>query len=1784
MSDIPSARRIHTTFHPSLPGLGQLRTFVQDLRNPLLRNGMLLTLSAVMSAAIGFGYWAIVARHYDAGTVGTNSAAISMAMLTAAVAQLNLASAMARFVPTAGRSTRRLVAGAYLVTTAFALLIAVGTVLLVPVISPETSFLDHPETQLLFVVGTVGCTLFVLQDGVLAGLRRTVLVPIENVAVALIKIGMVVVFAALVPATGIFLSWAASLLISIPILGAYLFLWAIPRHAAATEKRGSLPPLGQLSRFVTADYVGAVCSIGAATLMPIVVLSRLGSVETAYFSIAWAIANTIHLVNVNLGMSLVVETAADQSELTHKARQVMLHSARLVIPVVVGLLILAPFILGIFGAEYRAGSDVLRLMALAAIPNIVVVTAISSARARRRLKLLLAIQIANIVLTLGLALVLLEPFGLTGAGLALLVSQTSIACVLLLRRNLWLSTPRSRTRLFVSVGHALGRTVPEFVIRAVAVLLRSRAVKRMSRSFETLLVRRRSRDAKAEADAFLRSTISSEWSDAESLPTETDMHVAVLNRSAHGPVAVLKIARTELAAAELRAQHKALTELHHHHGLGTWRRHLPRTLFFRSDSDTVTSVETYFPGEDLATMIDRRPDHLDTLVPAAIASIDELHSATAELVVVDEETLASWVDGPLQDVASVCRTITPSYLSVVDDLGATLRNALRERVMMVGWTHGDFHAGNVRVSSETGAVSGIVDWGGARRDHPVVLDDYFMILTSSCLIDRSELGTVVRRRLRDGGLSEREHTIRETAYSSRESLLRGEEPDERIMVLLTWLHHVAVLCRTCTAHSEDRVWWVLNGLPVLRMFVDIRSDFDRHADTARSQTIGVNSPAAFAGPAQDGAGDGGRTRVLPPATSDFAPHPTEAPRVAPVGVVTASVVICAYTERRWGLLCRAVESVRSQTHQPEEIIVVVDHNQRLLERARVEFDDVTVVPNRHEPGLSGARNTGVSIATAEIVAFLDDDAAADSGWLAAISAPYHDPEVLGVGGLVEAEWQIARPRWFPPEFDWVVGCSYRGLPTRRTEVRNMIGASMSLRRAPVAEAGGFATELGRVGTKPLGCEETELCIRLAQKHSGGVHIHEPDAKVRHYVTAERAKWSYFRSRCYSEGLSKAAVSARTGTDRALSSEQQYLTTTIPQGLKRELADVARGRVGSLAAILAMIVGVTTTLAGYAVGTTIGRERTTSGASPRQSALVLFPHLGVLPYLGVLAAASLWIVSLPRIDVSLMGDYGLLPLLPVTFWAGLAVLLVSFGLSVRRDSVPIWVYAAHVGVLIAILHATPTILYDTLRYSWAWKHIGIVDYFQRNPAVDPTFGELSAYQFWPAFFNANATLVKAGGLDSALGYAAWAPPFFNVLLLGPLFLIFREFSGDKRLIWTAITIFYLGAWVGQDYFAPQAVSFFLYLTVLALVLRYQKPTVPAHTRRCVAAFAIVPIMAGIVPTHQLTPLMTVMALGILAVFRARKTWVLTAVMLALTLGWDILFAGPWLAADLAGLAAAFGDAGGNAGSGFIDLAAGSRSQVVVAQFDRALSAGVWFLAAVGLFRRFRTPRGILRHRELALPLLAVAPLPLILSNDYGGEMIFRVYLLGLPFVAFYAAAAFFPDRRTGRLVPTNRRTWVSLVALPAVLILMVTGFAFGYYGKEQTANFTTGEHAVAQFVYGVAPRGSLIVGATNGFPWAFKNFEFYDHMWFSTFELEDRQAILDDPEGMFADIMNPVEHHHSYLVITRSQQEDMVLSGDLPEDALPRIEQILEESPRFTLIYRNPDAVVFTLTQPSPEEP
>jgi glucosyl-dolichyl phosphate glucuronosyltransferase len=285
---------------------------------------------------------------------------------------------------------------------------------------------------------------------------------------------------------------------------------------------------------------------------------------------------------------------------------------------------------------------------------------------------------------------------------------------------------------------------------------------------------------------------------------------------------------------------------------------------------------------------------------------------------------------------------------------------------------------------------------------------------------------------------------------------------------------------------------------------------------------------------------------------------------------TVTVVICAYTEDRWLLLQQAVASVEAQIFPPIEIIVCIDHNDKLLRMSEERFVEgrlaaaipLTVVANKYDGRLGSARNTAVELARGEVVAFLDDDAAASADWLDRLTAPYDDAQVAAVGGAPLPVFERGRPRWFPHEFYWVFGCAYRGLPSSRGPLAHLIGANMSARHSVLQEIGGFHSD---------NHDDMDMCHRIA--HARYQVIYEPFATVHHAVPAVRTTWRYFWRRCYFVNQGKVEVFANMEQAAGLGSELGFVTHIIPLGVLLETRNLLRGDLYGLVRVAAMVAGV-----------------------------------------------------------------------------------------------------------------------------------------------------------------------------------------------------------------------------------------------------------------------------------------------------------------------------------------------------------------------------------------------------------------------------------------------------------------------------------------------------------------------------------------------------------------------------------------------------------------------------------
>jgi glycosyltransferase involved in cell wall biosynthesis len=308
-----------------------------------------------------------------------------------------------------------------------------------------------------------------------------------------------------------------------------------------------------------------------------------------------------------------------------------------------------------------------------------------------------------------------------------------------------------------------------------------------------------------------------------------------------------------------------------------------------------------------------------------------------------------------------------------------------------------------------------------------------------------------------------------------------------------------------------------------------------------------------------------------------------------------SVVICAYTMKRLEDTQKAVESAMNQTLKPVEIIVSVDSNEELAQSLKVKLPPETkVVLNQATQGVSATRSLGISLATGDVVACMDDDAIAEKDWLETLVRPVLSSNVAIIGGRCILSWQGGkRPLWFAEELDWIVGGTYKGMPVNGRDIRNVSSCNMAGYKSTYEKVGFFSGDIGAVGGKRRGGEEAEFCLKVAKAFPDKTIIYEPNAVVHHKVHVFRVTMNYLIRRSFDEGFSKALLQRSIKSGGILSTENSYLNyvlfTSIPQRLKEFY------RKGRLLQAGAIIISIVSTGTGYLVGKA-GRAKTTKKES------------------------------------------------------------------------------------------------------------------------------------------------------------------------------------------------------------------------------------------------------------------------------------------------------------------------------------------------------------------------------------------------------------------------------------------------------------------------------------------------------------------------------------------------------------------------------------------------------------
>lgn len=575
------------------------------------------------------------------------------------------------------------------------------------------------------------------------------------------------------------------------------------------------------------------------------------------------------------------------------------------------------------------------------------------------------------------------------------------------------------------------------------------------------------------------------------------------------------------------------------------------------------------------------------------------------------------------------------------------------------------------------------------------------------------------------------------------------------------------------------------------------------------------------------------------------------------------------------------------------------------------------------------------------------------------------------------------------------------------------------------------------------------------------------------------------------------------------------------------------------------------------------------------------HDGLYAALALLGAVVSCLAA-TTVTLPVESDLGLVASLPAAYWAGLAAIngALAMALFTRRSRPNAWLMALLLGTLVLVMFGAAAMVTDDPRGEVSWRHVGIADTLQRTGEINP---EVDAYFNWPGFFALLALVSKTTGVG-ALEIALWAPVVTVVLWLLALAMIVRTLTDDPRRLWLTLWVFCLGNWQDQDYLSPQAFGLFLHLCVLALLLgslrantprfqglapakllRWWRGRTPAEPdpRRRVAALVVCALLIVVVTgSHQLTPFMLLVAIGVLTV--AGRSWAPGLLLLALVV------VGIWLAFPASSYLEGhppLADIGldTTTTANVSERVAGSPGHLLIVQLRMALAAGLWLVAAVGVLVDRRRGRFDLRP-----VLLMAAPFVVLPAQSYGGEMLIRVSLFSLPFTAYLAAGALLPRRW-----PPRRRV-VRAVGLGLLCSALAAVTVIGRYGNAAFDMFTHPEIVAAQKMYELAPKGATVIAAAHPTPWSNREYVERNHR-----TIKDLCRTATDPHACAVLIYEYAQHHRggALVLMNRASQASLVMTGVLAPGSFEQYERGLREMPGTRLIYENRDARIYQMGAP-----
>lgn len=543
---------------------------------------------------------------------------------------------------------------------------------------------------------------------------------------------------------------------------------------------------------------------------------------------------------------------------------------------------------------------------------------------------------------------------------------------------------------------------------------------------------------------------------------------------------------------------------------------------------------------------------------------------------------------------------------------------------------------------------------------------------------------------------------------------------------------------------------------------------------------------------------------------------------------------------------------------------------------------------------------------------------------------------------------------------------------------------------------------------------------------------------------------------------------------------------------------------------------------------------------------------------IITSISLWMLSLVHASHELslrgLGDLGLITIMPVTYFVAVALLTISFLIALMTDRKSERLLFIHVIVLILFLFASATFIDSIItgpgsRMRWAYMNYGFADYVIRNGILNPS---LIWYHNWPIFIIYIAQLHMVPSLNPIILINSF-PFFSNLLFLLPLYIIMKSLTNLVNQTWLGIWIFFIGNWIGQDYFSPQCFAFFLYL-ILSFVLfkfffSYNNHELAINKSSEISIIFIV-LFAALAFGHMLTSIMFIDILFIMYILKIHNRSRLLLLLLIILIFWisygAVVYFDKYALHFMSESLNFDSIFGRNIGS----RTQGSPGHIIVTIIMLLYSSFIFLIAFIGYIISRIQNHHIKNNNSILIIIISIFLVAGIVS--YGGEVVMRIYFFSLLLLA-YLSSYWILSKKSFTLL------MIFLIAIAPTLNIIST------YGNEKMQYIPPAEIKGANFLYENSDK-AYVVGA---YPWSVYKFtgDVYRTVCFW-----GANATFSNYEEL---VLRKADFKPQYLLINEGDRARHKLRSNTSSEQFNLYQRKVENSRSHIKIYSNPKFDIYS---------